>query len=427
MDKFLLASSIVFFFWVMAKKKIPWVSLYTLFGVQWAFYWFFPLMIAIDFYQRGLMGGYYLNYNNEIQFYFFLFNAISMFCFASAFLFFYGSQNTSSNASQNSISSFIKYRNALFLVLFVMNAVLIVLSVKFPYTSGAGWAIHSLTANMRNIFVALFFMYMLSQPKRSNIYFLFSLFCFSTFIYGGRLYLAILATGFVFYFYDNKVFKLKHVALLLVAAVLFLSLTGLVRSGLGKNFERASLYALHPIFTESVYSSYPGFSLIHMWKNSEIKYYTYFGSYIFDSIMIFVPHFVFRSAGTPKDSYNILGKWEEDHGGRHKISPQGSYYYLAEAMEALAIPGIVIVSFGFALACLFMEKIRHGTDLIGRYAYYNFVGTFGFGFVKSQFSWSARYFLQDIFAVLIFIALFEIFRGAAAGVESTQLEVLTRD
>ncbi|MBI5701766.1 hypothetical protein HZC34_08015 [Candidatus Saganbacteria bacterium] len=156
-------------------------------------------------------------------------------------------------------------------------------------------------------------------------------------------------------------------------------------------------------------------ALTEMWLDGKIKYYNYFGSYYIDPLMIFVPQMVFIGAGIPKASYNVLGKWEEDHGGRDKISPKGSYYYLAEAIEAAGFWGIILVSTGFAVICAKMEKLRAG-NIFNRFIYYSFFGAFGFGFVKAQFSWCARYFIQNIFTLALFFLMYKVFYDVAKNV-----------
>ena len=195
---------------------------------------------------------------------------------------------------------------------------------------------------------------------------------------------------------------------LFVTSIIFLSLTGMIRSGLANSWERVIHYMLMPMYGESMNSAYPSFSVIKMWKNDQIKYHTYFGSYFIDPVLIFVPQFAFKAEGAPKDSYNILGKWEEDHGGRKGISPQGSYHYLAEAIEALSVPGIIIVSVAIAFACIYMESIKFST-LLKQFTYYTFAGTIGVGFVSDQFAWCIRSFGMSFEVLFTFLFLVEVF------------------
>jgi hypothetical protein len=410
MDKFLLIVASAYFIWVMWAKKIPLVSLYGFFGLQWWFYWFFPYLLSIGFYPKNIFGGYKLNYDPGVQFYFFLFNAISLLCFALVYHLFYKKrleEQATPSVSPDRSRETDRYKGALFVILLSMSLLFIVLAIMFPYMK-YNWIVHSIQANLRNIYVGLFLFYMLIKPKKAGLVLLFLLFCASTVIYGGRLYLAILAASLFFYLYNSGAIKLRHIFVLFIAMVLLLNVTVLVRSGLASKADKLYGYMLMPIFAESVFSSYPGFAVTKMWANNEIKYYTYFGSYVVDPLMMFVPQVVFKQDAVAKEGYNVLGDWEAAHGGRASITPQGAYYYLAEAMEAAGVYGIVIVSAGFAFLCVFMEKLRF-RGRIGEFIYYSFVGTFGFGFVKNQFSWCFRYFFQNIFAVLIFIAVFTLF------------------
>jgi|GEM_PF-2695161 len=409
MDNILIFASIAFFFWVMFYRKISPVSLFGIFALQWFFYW-----IAAYLTVNKLMPRFLPQYvhDREAMYYFIVFNAIYLIIFSLVYLFFYrqkeeiipGQDPLPGKGTTQIFSA------PLFFVLLAMNAVLIILSIKFPYLK-YNWITHSINSNLRNAFVALFFLYMLVERDRKKAYLNVVLFALSTIIWGGRLFMAILMAGFVFYYYNIKVFRPKQLIAIFLVAITFFSMTAILRSKF-YTLDKVAYYFAWPFVIESVFSSYPGIAVIKMWQNNEIKYYNFFGSYIVDPIMIFVPQFIFVKEDVNKVGYNILGKWEADHGGRGKISPQGAYYYIAEAMEAAGAWGVLIIAAAYGLICVWMEKNRYG-NLLAQYTYYNFVGTFGFGYVKNQFAWCFRYFVQNMLIAVLFLLVFTVFWGGA--------------
>lgn len=409
LDKILLALSLAYFFAVFFYKRISPLSLYTLFGLQMIFYFIFPLFLSFDIVPKGLFEGYPLNYDKDVQFYFFLFNAGAMFTFASVYLLFYKRKKpTDWFLPVEKISvRWLKYRQPLFLLMLLLNLIVLFLSIKYPYTKMTWWS-HSINANLRNVILSLFLLYMLLRPNKWKLGLIFLLFVLSTFVYGGRAYLVILGASLFFYWFDIKVINLKQVAVLFLASIVFLTSVGLMRNGLLQDPAMALRYGIMPMYTEGVFSSYPGFALIDKWRHDQIRYHTYFGSYFIDSLMIFVPQFIFINEGATKYTFNVLGKWEEDHGGRHNIAPQGGYYYMAEAMEALSVPGIFIVVLFFALLCIFVEKLKL-MGILGEYIYYNFIGAVGVGFVSDQFAWCMRSFGMNLEVLIFFLLMFEIF------------------
>jgi hypothetical protein len=275
------------------------------------------------------------------------------------------------------------------------------------------------------VILSLFLFYMLLRPNKWKLGLIFFLFALSTFVYGGRAYLIILGASLFYYWFDVKILNLKQIMVVFLASIVFLTSVGLLRNGLLLNPAMALRYSVMPMYTEGVFSSYPGFALIDKWRHDEIKYHTYFGSYLIDPLMIFVPQFVFVKEGATKYSFNVLGKWEDDHGGREHIAPQGGYYYMAEAMEALSVPGIFIVVFFFALLCLGIEKLKYA-GIFGKYVYYSFVGTVGVGFVSDQFAWCMRSFGMNLEVLIFFLVMFELFTlGRMSGAKPAPLKEKT--
>jgi hypothetical protein len=426
MDKILLAASVLFFFAVFFYKRISPLSLYTLFGLEMVFYFVFPLFLSFDMVPKGLFTGYPLNYDKEVQFYFFLFNAGAMFVFSAVYLFFYKRRKAGDwfLPLQDFAPRLLKYRQPMFILMVIINVIVLYLSIKYPYTKMTWWS-HSINANLRNVILSLFLFYMLLRPNKWKLGLIFFLFALSTFVYGGRAYLIILGASLFYYWFDVKILNLKQIMVVFLASIVFLTSVGLLRNGLLLNPAMALRYSVMPMYTEGVFSSYPGFALIDKWRHDEIKYHTYFGSYLIDPLMIFVPQFVFVKEGATKYSFNVLGKWEDDHGGREHIAPQGGYYYMAEAMEALSVPGIFIVVFFFALLCLGIEKLKYA-GIFGKYVYYSFVGTVGVGFVSDQFAWCMRSFGMNLEVLIFFLVMFELFTlGRMSGAKPAPLKEKT--
>lgn len=404
----LLLISVLAFIAVYKSKGISPLSLFTMFGLQWFYYMIFPLFLSMNIVPVGLFAGYPLNYDTDIQYYFFLFNAGAMLAFLLAYLLFYQKKKPADwFISNEDVPAGLRvYRTPLFLIMVVINLIILYLSIRYPYMKMTWWS-HSINANLRNVILSLFLFYMMLKPNRWKMIAIFFLFALSTFVYGGRAYLLILGASVFFYLYDTKVLNLKHIVVLFIATIVFLSSVGLLRSGLLGDPETVLRYSILPMYTESVYSSYPGFAVINMWRNDEIKYHTYFGSYIIDPLLIFVPQFIFVKDGATKYSFNVLGKWEDDHGGRQDIAPQGGYYYMAETIQALSVPGIFIICFFFGVICVLVEKLKY-LNIFGRYVYYSFVGTLGLGFISDQFAWTMRSFGMNLEVLLFFLFVFEI-------------------
>ena len=183
MDNIALLVAIGLFFWVFFYRKISPLSLYTLFGLQWFFYLFFPYLQINNLLPEGLPRGWALNDNKEVLFYFFIFNAIFLIIFSSMYWIFYRTKPTAGPKAPRNKEAVRPYRGLLFVLLSLASIFLIVLSVKFPYLK-YNWIAHSINANVRNIFVALFFYYMLLENKRWRVYFIFFLFALSTLLGG---------------------------------------------------------------------------------------------------------------------------------------------------------------------------------------------------------------------------------------------------
>ncbi len=397
MANILLLVSLVMFLWVLWRKKIPLVSFYVLFGLQWAFYWLFPFVISQDIVSVKYMLVPELLFNKEVSFYFFLFNALSMMIFSMAYLFFY---RTTKSQQEEKPSRNI-YRGPLFLALFLLGILLICLGIKYPYVIERG-TMYSVIGNLRTMFSGLFIFYMLCDSRRFRVYFLFLLFSVATFVYGSRIHLMIIAFPFFFYYFKAGVFKLKHAAIFILLIILLMSGTALYRSGAGVGPE----LLMYPLYVESVFASYPLFQVIDLWQNSEIIGYTYFLNYIMDPLLNFVPNLIYKSSEVAKGMYNVLGAWRYSHGGR--IAPWGAFYYLAEAFIALSYYGIILVSFLFGMASALMENYKKHNGLISKYMYYNYIGVFGAVFVKNEFFLVIKYFVMNLFFVILFMFAMQI-------------------
>ena len=228
------------------------------------------------------------------------------------------------------------------------------------------------------------------------------------------MYLLVVAAAYIAYLFDQKVIKAKHLVAVALVGALFLSVIGLHRSNLLDKVMATPQYLMVPVYADSVFSAYPALSVINLYLNGEIQYYTYFSHYFFDSLMMYVPNFVYMSYGASKAGESgILSNWENDHGGFHFLSPEGAYHYLAEAIAAAGPFGIVVISACFAFLLIYMDSLKN-KNLFNASIYYSFLGVAAVDLVHEKFSWCFRYFTQNVFAILVFLLIFQVFYYGAA-------------
>ncbi|MFA6169607.1 MAG: hypothetical protein WCW67_01960 [Candidatus Margulisiibacteriota bacterium] len=412
---FFLILSSLFYLYVYYKRSPGLLSLYSFFGLQWLYFWLGTYLIITGFFPNNVFGGMALNDNVEVVSMFLLFNALSLFVFSLVYLVYGKIRSGSGPVAEPPVEKKHpkNYAFFVFMVLTAFNVLMLVLSLKTSYM-GADWLTHSINANLRNVFVGIFIYYMLIEKFELLTLFVFLSFCASTFIYGGRMYLLVAAAAYLAYLFNRRIISVKHLFVLGLIGALFLSAVGLYRVKLIDRVIKTPKYLLMPIYADSVFTAYPALYVIDRWQRGGIGYYTMYTHYLVDSILIYVPNFVYASSGVNKVAQSgLLGAWEDDHGGLSTISPQGGFHYIAEAMAAGGILGVALFSALLSFIFIFFERMRR-RGLPGQFYYYSFLGVAGVDIVSEKFAWCFRYFTQNVFSVLILIFVIQLFYEGAA-------------
>ncbi|OGC11359.1 hypothetical protein A3K48_02445 [candidate division WOR-1 bacterium RIFOXYA12_FULL_52_29] len=424
---FVLILSAIFYVYVYIKRRPGLLSLYSFFGIQWLYYWLGTYLIIIGFFPNNVFGGMALNNNGEVVSVFLLFNALSLFVFSLIYLVFGRIDRSAARTFEPPVEK--KYAKKhvffIFLILTIFNVLMLVLSVKTRYM-GADWLTHSINANIRNVFVGVFIYYMLVEKIELLTLIVFLGFCFSTFLYGGRMYLLVATAAYMAYLFNRRIINVRHLVILGLVGSLFLSAIALYRSNIIDRVVRTPKYLLMPIYADSVFSAYPALYIIDRWQRGGITYYTMFTHYLVDSVLIYVPNFVYAASGENKIAESgLLASWQDDNGGIGRMSPQGGFHYIAEAMAAGGFFGIIAFSALLAFIFIFFERMRR-RGLSGQFFYYSFLGVAGVDIVSEKFAWCFRYFTQNVFSVLLLIFIVQLFSEGAVNLKRKRALALER-
>jgi len=397
MQLILLIIALIVYLFILFNRKIPLTSFYFLFGLEWLYYWIFPYLVTTNAPDISLFKSIPLLFNGTCTFYFFVFNALSLLIFCLVYLLFYKNKHR----VDPDMGFRNNYHRFLFPAIIILSVIIIILAIIFPYSKGLSF-IYDVISNIRIFFFAMFILFMICEPDKRKVVFVFLVYCAATFIYGSRIHMVMVAISLFFYLLGNKYINKKTAIVLVMLVILLISATAVRRMGTNYNYSPVSL--LWSLSTESINSSYPLLQVINLWQNNEIKYYTIFSNYIVDPIISFVPQPVFMLTGEGKYTYNTLGAWREAHGGG--IAPWGAFYYLAEAFISLSYYGIIIVSIMLGLLGSYMDSISRKGNLMRQFMCYNFIGVFGSFFIKTEFFLVGKIFiLSTIFAIVILLAI----------------------
>lgn len=386
---------------VYLKKKIPVLSLYTIFILQTIFYFIFHYLFV-----RGAnigvgLGHWGGTYSKEVYFYFFAFNILFMTIFCLIYYLF-------KDIRINNLTSAIKdkycdYNLPLFVLLLFLSTIYGILSLKYTYSAiyaNTLGGVSSILANISNIMAGLFILYMLMEKnfKRINIMLLLTL--FSLALSGRRLFMLLIAVPYIAYMYDLKRIKTKHLVVIFLAVALLLTAVASFRRHGG--FEMDYFTVIYAASNESMTSSGALFDYIDRWQKDSIVYYTWFSNYLIDPVLIWVPNVIFSRSGVNKAEYNTATRWIEDN----KLGPNN--YYLSDAFMAGGVYGIMIMAAIFALLCVGFERIKT-KGLGGSVLYYCFLSVFSTTIVSERFSESFKYFSEELLAVVVFMLLATFF------------------
>lgn len=380
--------SIIFLIFIAKIKKIPIVSVY----------WFY---ILLTFLYNGIT---YINIVHFKEFYFALDNNIKLInnqlliaalcniVFALVFFKFY-KQIEYEDENKNVINT---KRKNIFIAIYI-----IVFFIALYFTRKYGWnqvshnfikenaTAYSLTAYLKYIFVAMYLFYLYKYGISKTLGLLIILQVVIMYFDGSRTTFFCIAVSTIC-IYNLEFSEKKLKTLLIGIIILFLIISA--RTIILKGSFKENLY--NSVTIEAQVGSYMVRQSLHIEELNPS--YTYGKTYIVDPVIYFIDPITRPFLKKPLRSYLYFDKWQEDNSKylTEDYAPMGGFYYIAEAVTTFPYVGAEIITFIYALLCVYMENNKNKRR--GQYILYLALAPL---FIKSTFS---NFFTMSCVIIILF-------------------------
>ncbi|MBZ9609314.1 O-antigen polysaccharide polymerase Wzy [Clostridium estertheticum] len=367
--------SIIFLIFIAKIKKIPIVSVY----------WFY---ILFSFLYNGVT---YFNIVHNKEFYFSLDNNINLLnnqlliaalcnvVFALVFFEFY-KQIEYKDENKNVINT--KKKN-IFIAIYI-----IVFFIALYFTRKYGWnqvshnfikenaTAYSLTAYLKYVFISMYLFYLYKYGVNKTLVLLLVLQVVIMYFDGARTtFFSIAVSTICIYNLKFSEKRLKTLLIGIISLFLIVSARSIIMKGTFKENFAGS------INIEAQVGSYMVRQSLHIEDSNPS--YTYGKTYIVDPVIYFIDPITRPFLKKPLRSYLYFDKWQKDNSIylSEAYAPMGGFYYIAEAVTTFPYVGAEIITFIYAMLCVYMENNKNKRR--GQYILYLALAPL---FIKSTFS-----------------------------------------
>lgn len=380
--------SILFLMFIAKIKRISVVSIY----------WFY---ILLTFLYNGIT---YLNIVHYKEFYFSLDSNINLLnnqlflaalcnvVFALVFLKFY-KQVEYENEKKTVINI---YKKNIFIGIYIF-----VFFIAVYFTRKYGWnqvshnfikenaTAYSLTAYLKYIFISMYLFYLYKYGISKTLVALLILQAIIMYFDGARTTFFSIGVSTICIY--NLKFSEKGMKTLLIGIISLFLIVGaraiILKGTFSENF-------VGSIKIEAQVGSYMVRQSLHMEDSNPS--YTYGKTYIADSVLYVLDPITRPFLEKPLRSYLYFDKWQKDNSKylSENYAPMGGFYYIAEAVTTFPYVGAEIVTFIYAMLCVYMENNKN--KLRSQYILYLALAPL---FIKSIFS---NFFTMSCVIIILF-------------------------
>ncbi len=410
----LLVTSFAILLIVFFRKKINLISNYTVYVFFTVLYSVFPTLTFLKIEPQIWFRHYTLNESELLVSTQILIMSLCNIIFAYVFYSSYRKSNISAVRPQAAKKDI--YQNLIFISYTIACLALILIGLKYSYTSNRGIIVHSIISNAKTILASVYVFFIVRYGLSYRILLMFFGYVFLLLVEQSRIYFVMVLVTSLLYLQNTKEVKKETlistngllqvissvktgklsnrqmIALLLVSFVL-LSYVALARSGV--KIEDFIIF-LNPFYIEGDYGSYMILQTYDLVYKGVIDFYTLFLDYLVDPIIYLLPRFIFMLSGINKDGVGIFETFvaSYDRYLAEKYAPVGGFHYIAQASSALPFLGPLLVTYIFARVTVRVENsMRKATvSNFSELTYYLYSSGFAFVFIKTLFHQTVKYY-----------------------------------